>query len=513
MRRSVVVGTVMLLLACVLVGGPSLLFSPPTNEITHDNESNPEAEIVRPTGGESGFWPYLNSQQTFDKRSPINVVVTADTEEVIPLLIESDNSSWEETDEEQEEAAPGDAINGGNDSNGNVSNEAQQSNSTRIQWKHIINGENSSNANNTNANNSNGNESDELRINSTEIHLKQTTTEENDSDAENDSTDNGSDDEIRVGSTNVQWRQTTGANRYAYVDPGDGDGKWVEETAQIHDGTYYGHRYHIRMYESPNPNESWVAMQTHSEHFDWFTLRHRVAGSQKAQTHLETDLRNLPQVDEREDVRRVYLGNGNSSDGDGWATFVDLVGVVLAGLVIGLSMPTGALRRVDERVDDHLTEADRRRINAIRERVTIRHLLLAGTIVALVVGVRIGGITLESTDRLSMHAIATVLYPFIAVGLPLGTYLIASGLDRRLDTAVVAGGSLSVAIWLDYGLLGVNSLPIDVIAQRMLVVVALGLIAGGATRNATRNSRWNDTLLVGVVLWVLMLASTLLGYV
>ena len=71
---------------------------------------------------------------------------------------------------------------------------------------------------------------------------------------------------------------------------------------------------------------------------------------------------------------------------------------------------------------------------------------------------------------------------------------------------------LAVAIWLDYALLGVDVLPIDVVVQRMLVVVALGLIAGGATVRATRTGWRNDVLLVGVVTWVLVLAGTLFGY-
>ncbi|MEM4781856.1 MAG: hypothetical protein QXG03_09895, partial [Halalkalicoccus sp.] len=92
------------------------------------------------------------------------------------------------------------------------------------------------------------------------------------------------------------------------------------------------------------------------------------------------------------------------------------------------------------------------------------------------------------------------------------TYLLASGLERRLDAAVVASLSLAVAIWLDYGYVGVDSLPIDVVVQRMFVVVALGLIAGGAARRATRESRWNDMLLAGASLWVVVLAGTLFGY-
>ena len=46
----------------------------------------------------------------------------------------------------------------------------------------------------------------------------------------------------------------------------------------------------------------------------------------------------------------------------------------------------------------------------------------------------------------------------------------------------------------------------------MLVVVALGLIAGGAANRAVRQSRWNDMLIGGSLLWGLVLLGTLFGY-
>jgi hypothetical protein len=124
-----------------------------------------------------------------------------------------------------------------------------------------------------------------------------------------------------------------------------------------------------------------------------------------------------------------------------------------------------------------------------------------------------GGLLLERrVGVLTPHQIAALLYPVIGIGIPVATYLIARGLTRRLDAAVVAAGSLAAAIWLDYGLLGVTSLPVDVVLQRMLVVVALGLIAAGAAKRAARDGWRNDMLVVGAVMWVLVLVGTLLGY-
>ena len=111
-----------------------------------------------------------------------------------------------------------------------------------------------------------------------------------------------------------------------------------------------------------------------------------------------------------------------------------------------------------------------------------------------------------------MHAVAGALYPVIALGIPATTYAIASGMERRIDSAVTATLALSIAIWLDYGYLGVAVLPVEVIVQRMLVALSLGLIAGGAAKRATRDSRWNELLLVGTAGWCLVLVGTLLGY-
>lgn len=440
MRRSVLIAVVLVTLAFVLVGGPSLLFSPTTSEVAPETDVDHRTEMFHPTGGESGIWPYLNSRQAFEKRSPINVIVIGETDAVVQALIEARDRDWEETDAEQAEADPG-SIAG-------------------------IEG------NQTEANESAG-------------------------------------DGLVLDSTAIQWGRTTGASRFAYVDPGpDEDGRWVRETAQVHDGTYYGHRYHIRMYESPRADEPWVAIQTHSEYFDWFTLRHRVTGSQRAQMRLEADLMSLPQVSVQEDVRRVYLGNANASDADGWATVIDLIGVTAVGLVAGRRV----LDRSAAAIDARLTDDDLRRLASIRARLEASHLLLIGTILALVLGVRVGGIALESTGRLPMHGIAVLLYPVVALGLPVGTYAIARGLERRLDAAVVASSALAVAFWLDFGFLGVSALSIDVIVQRALIVVALGLIAAGAARRSGPHRGWNDLLAAGAVLWTVVLGATLFGY-
>ncbi len=440
MRRSIVVVVVLMAIAFVLVGGPSLLTSTSTDGIAPDDDLDPE--IVGLEDSDSGFWPYLNAREVHEKRSPLNVIVRGDAPTIVAALESAHGTDWEETDHDHFDADELlDPVTPGNES------------------------------------------------------------EENDSQI--------------LSPTEIPWSHADGATRYAYLDPGpDEEGYWTTETLQLEDGEYYGYRYHARVYASPNPDDEWMVMQAHSEHFDWLTLRHRVDGVEAAQSRIESDLMAVPGVDVQEDVRRVYLNNDGPADADGWATKVDLTAMAALSIVLGLTTRREeVVERAGEEVDDHLTDVDRVRIESVVDRIEARHLTLVGTVLAVILGVRILGIALDRTvDVLTVHAIAALLYPVIAIGLPVVTYAIASGLERRLDAAVTASSSLAVAIWFDYALLGVDVLPIDVVVQRMLVVVALGLIAGGAARRATRDSRVNDMIIAGTAMWVLVLVGTLFGY-
>ncbi|QFU81701.1 hypothetical protein [Natronorubrum aibiense] len=448
MRRSIVIAVALLALSVVFVGSLSLLFSPSTTEVEAD-DSDVSPRLTSVNGSESKFWRFLSPEQRFQQRSPINVIVRGDSDDVLPVMTDGHAGDWGEIE----------GTTGGDD-------------------------------------------------------------------AENETVL-----EERAGhAAGLEWGEADGATRYAWIDPGpDERGYWTDETAQLENGDYYGYRYHIRLYESPNDADQWIAMQGHSEHFDWFTLRHRVDGSEAAQSKIESDFMDHPQVDTEQDIQRVYLANDGPSDADGWATVVDFTGMIVLPAGVGLVArrrvaatdteidgSTGAdyvSEHTPDAIDDHLTDVDRRRIAAAYDRLEAGHIILVFTILALFLGVRMGGLFLERrVGLLTPHMIAAVLYPVIAVGIPVATVLIARTLERRLDAALVAAGSLALAIWIDYGLVGVESLPIDVVFQRVLVIIALGLLAGGAARRATRDLRHNDMLLVGSVLWVVVLSGTLLGY-
>ncbi len=387
-----------------------------------DEVAIPEPGLYMVDGHDSGFWPYLNTEPTFATRSPINVVVIGNVTDVVEVLKERSDTSWNQTPL--------------------TTDAAEETYSTQ---------------------------------------------------------------EINFTGTSIRWGEARGSTRYAYLVDGD-EGQWVRESAQLHDGTYFGFRNHIRLYEAPNASHAWVAMQTHSEHFDWFTLRHAVDGSQEAQRHLEADLMGEPYVT---DVHRVFLGNDEASDADGWATLIQLA-IVLPMMTLAST----ALSRLSRDWRDTLTSTDRRRLRAIGQRLTPRLGLLAGLTAGLLLGVRVAGLALEryATPALSMHGIAAILYPVIALVLPLAVYLVARGLEHAVTAGLTAALALGAAMVVDYAVIGIDVLPIDLVLHRIGVLVAVGLIAGGAARSAKPGGA-KGVRLAGAGRWVLLLGSTLAGWI
>lgn len=189
MSRSVRIAGLVVLIAVVAAGGTMLFAEPSTEEVGPETADEPE--LVVPGGSDSGFWAYLNARPAFEQRSPVNVIVRGNTDEVIQIMTEETDAEWDELDEEDHDA-----------------------------------------------------ESETFSADA----INKTAFEEDTS-------------------TTADWFEATGSTRYAYVDPGAGDGgQWVKETMQLEDGDYYGTRYHIRLYESPNPDDEWVILQTHTEH-------------------------------------------------------------------------------------------------------------------------------------------------------------------------------------------------------------------------------------------------------
>lgn len=290
------------------------------------------------------------------------------------------------------------------------------------------------------------------------------------------------------------WGQAVGTERFAYTIV-NGESHWLEESAQLADGDYYGTRDHLRLYELPGEQPS-VAIQAHAEHFDWFTLRHTVTSIEEAQSAVEQDVMNLagPEV-----ITREFHGNTAVYDSDGWVT-------VVAAIIPLLVVFAAGRREVEETPGAELVQQYRRRIGA-------RHLLMAGVMIGLILGVRILGVGLERGTDLGVYTIAGVLFPFVGLGPPVAAYLLGRTFDRRMDAAMSASIGLGAAIILDYLFLGVTVLPIETLLHRGGLVVAVGLIAVGGTAQEQSREYAKRFLLAGATLWVALVGLSLLAII
>ncbi|MEF8808999.1 hypothetical protein [Natronomonas sp.] len=284
----------------------------------------------------------------------------------------------------------------------------------------------------------------------------------------------------------ITFQDAEGAKRYTYVET-DGEGVWLEESYQLHSGTYLGERMHIRAYN--DPNGEWTAVQVHEEHWDWFRLRHTVTGISDSQRRLEEDFMGKPYVEE---VVRLPFGN-RTADGDGWASVIYLA--IVPALLLGST-----------RLFRDVKLAGRRFI--LRQR---RELVLGATVFGMYLAVRFVGIAGETfATGLSPKLIAAPLYLCLALGTPAIAYQLGRGSNHTWAFAFAAAG-LGTAFVVDFAAMGVSLLPLRVILHRAAVVTALGLIAlGGAL--AVERDEYPPALLVGLAGWLAALLAPLFGY-
>ena len=295
----------------------------------------------------------------------------------------------------------------------------------------------------------------------------------------------------------LEWGHASGTDRFAYVEV-DGSGLWLSEAEQLHDGDYYGTRYHLRLYDIPSEGEV-VAIQAHYEYFDWFTLRHTVTSVERAQLKVESDL--MDRLGD-EHIWREHTGNDGVYDSDGWVTFVvlGLVATVFLGQVESLKA------RFNRQAEPNI-------LTIVRERVTLYHLGLFTAMIAIILGVRLAGIALEQRGTVRIKWIAAMMYPFLSLGLPLAAYMLANRIERRMDAAVAASAGLATGIILDFSHIGITVLPIDVILYRTGLVLAIGFIAAGGAIHATSDKRMNGFVIAGIVLWMMLLVVMLFSVV
>jgi len=278
--------------------------------------------------------------------------------------------------------------------------------------------------------------------------------------------------EERVG---FDWHSAHGAMRYTYVER-DGRGRWLPQRYQLHAGTYFGTRSHVRVY-APGGDSEWSAIQAHSEYWDWFRMRHGVTDVWGTSRQLEEDFADQPLVS---DVERAYATErGPMSDG------ISVVHV--ASVLLAVSVPA-VRRRVTAVADEAGLATPTRR----------RSVALFGFALAVPLVVRGAGIGLEQAlPWLPPKLIAAPLYVVLVAGLPVGVYRLSEDVPTERAVALAVMGFLA-GITLDAVAMDVTATVMARYAwHRLALAVGLGAIAGG-----TREPGRSRTLLTaGFCLW------------
>jgi hypothetical protein len=304
------------------------------------------------------------------------------------------------------------------------------------------------------------------------------------------------------------WNPARGAARYTYVGEDAQSGAWVHSEYQLATGTYLGSRTHIRAY--PGPSDKWTALQAHTEYWDWYRLRHTVTGVTEGARVVERDLRDEPFVEE---VSRVYHGHRGGGS-DGWMTVIELSSAVRTAWTVPTTdeiggTPIGEVAELRPLWSAAGTTSAAALLaiaaSSIRRRVAPRDVALPAAMIALVLGVRVAGITAESAfPATNPKVFAAVLYPVLVAGPP----MIAAALVRDRTTThagVLVAAGLGAGFVLDLGSVGVSVVPIRLVLQRTALIGALGLFTHGLARE-------NRTVAgAGLVAWIAVLVASLLG--
>ena len=306
---------------------------------------------------------------------------------------------------------------------------------------------------------------------------------------------------VAVNATGVYWSDADGADRYTYVrELGSGEGRWIDETFQLHDGDYFGTRYHIRFYEVPDGETSWTALQVHREHFDWFRLRHTVGSLPRAQHYVETQFYGRWYV---ADLEKRRFTDGGVLNSDGWATVVELrvpegvrSSMPVAALLFGLAV-VGSFGRLEPSVVRRPIEE----LAAWRP-VGARTLVASAVIAAIPIAVRVASVAVEHAGVVdSPKLVAGTFYPFVALGPPVAAYVLFRGVDPG-EAFVAAFVALGVGFLADYAYLGIAVLPVEVVIHRAVLLVALGTLAAAGTDRPHDPAIGEPAVLVGASLWV-----------
>ncbi len=476
-RRLLVLGLVLLSGTYLLAGGLPLPTANPA-----DGDTPNRGQMVQPLDNGSYLWPYTARDTTTQQRTlATNLVIVGEDERVKRALTEQTNLDWELTEPANESD---------NETAGNAT----------------VTPSLTATESPTAANDSNDNPTDVEGLDApTPIPDEKANASENESVPK----------PVEVDESVIEWNDAHGSTRYSYIDarPRGGKAGWVDEAYQIHAGDYFGSRYHIRAYTTPETE--YTAIQIHQEYWDWFRMRHTVTDIQRSRNVLESDFLDQPYV---QSVSREYHAI-NRGWNDGWLSEIRLAPGLVA--LVLMSLFTRETHR-------SLHNEGKRLFSWVRSNV--RGFVMATVLGGLYLGVRSAGIVLESNIQdVDPRVFLAVLYPAIALGLPLLAAILAqpfgatsrfSRLQRvasrlgpplkALPAFGFAFAGLAGSFVLDFGGLGVASVPVQLVLHRVGLAVALGLLAAGSTRVDERGA---GLLVLGILGWVTGLVMPLFGYI
>ncbi|WP_439028628.1 hypothetical protein [Haloarchaeobius sp. DT45] len=278
--------------------------------------------------------------------------------------------------------------------------------------------------------------------------------------------------------TGVAWSDAYGAKRYVYYETGS-ESVWTAQTSQLHHGDYFGGQYHVRVYDLQRADRNWTVVQAHAEHWDWFTLTHTVDSLEEARITIEQEF--IHALGAR-DVQRVYYDNGDTYDHDGWTTLVYLALLPLLGSTV--FAPT--LQRT---------------LDQLWTRQTVWRVVLFLAVPAVVLAVRLGGVTAENLLTVDPDLVVATFYPVLVFGTPAVAFAAGSRLPST-DGFLFGSLGFGTAVVVDYGVIGVSVLPIEIVMHRVGCAVAIGLVAAGAQR--LDDFDLEPALVVGSGLWLLL---------
>lgn len=322
------------------------------------------------------------------------------------------------------------------------------------------------------------------------------------------------DSEASLNATDVTWGSSSGAARYTYIETQKGGG-WTDAGYQLHDGTYFGTRHHLRFYEGRTENETWTAIQAHQEHWDWFRLRHTVDSLSRSQHYVERDLLETGLLS---NLTRKRYANGGPVDHDGWVTVANLDRVVATGPgpgpnpgqqaavgvpILGLVLAAAVRRQAAEGETASETRS--------HPGITRYHLALFASTALLLPAVRAAGIFIEQAyPGASPVLVGGPLYLVLIIGYPVAGTLFGRPLpiEEGFTAAIIGFGTGTM---IDYAYLGIAALPYGAIVHRAILLVGLGLIAAGGSRWAENPLVRHRYRLVGLALWVGALLLPLIG--